>query len=153
MVIGPLLISLLSGYLLLGGLIALWGRRLDRLAVGLYLVGVHVAVGASLLNLTALLTITFACSALLFLGFWFLAEKAQRWWMVGMAGFQLVSLMTYVVPSYEWERLRQAFLLFHWALAVLHLACLALGVVEVRWARQHTREVSDGAVMDPRNRS
>lgn len=138
--------------LVLGGLLVLWGSRLDRLGAGLYMLGSCVGIGATLLKVPELFSITFVNTVLLFLIFWQLAERAERWWMVAMAGFQLVSLLTYVVPTYEWERLKEAFIQFHWALAVMHLGCLVLGIFEVRWARQQAGDGADGALVDPRNR-
>lgn len=130
-----LVAGLLAGYLVLGGWIVRRGHGWDRLAIGLFGLGAFGTIGASLLKLPYLLYMTFTASVVMFLGFWALAEKAQRWWMVTMAGFQLVSVLTYLVPSYSWIRLREAFILFHWVLAVAHLGGLAIGVLEIRAGR------------------
>ena len=35
---------------------------------------------------------------LLFAGFWFLAERGRRWWLVAAAGSQLVVALTHIIP-------------------------------------------------------
>lgn len=34
----------------------------------------------------------------LFLGLWWLSERADRWWLVAVAGFQFVTLLTHLLP-------------------------------------------------------
>ena len=128
-------LALALGQLLLVMMILVWGGRWDRLAGASYLVAAWMGLGANWLGTPHILVIAFTLTLALFFAFWLLAEKARRWWMVGMAGFQLVALLTYLGPSDSWSRLRGVFVQFHWMMAVVSLACLALAVVEVRLVR------------------
>lgn len=39
-----------------------------------------------------------AVDVALFLGLWFLSERADRWWLTAAAGFQLISVGTFMIP-------------------------------------------------------
>lgn len=41
----------------------------------------------------------------LFLGLWGLAERSARWWLIGAAGLQLVSVLTHLLPLMTHENL------------------------------------------------
>ncbi|MBA3999165.1 hypothetical protein [Brevundimonas sp.] len=43
-----------------------------------------------------------ACvDALMLIGFWTLAERYDRWWLVMAAGFQLIAVITFVIPWFQ----------------------------------------------------
>ena len=138
--------------LVLVGLILRWGSLWDRWGAIIFLVVAWSGLVASQLQLSNILQIAFGLTLVLFLAMWFLAEKARRWWMIGMAGFQLMSLMSYLAPANSWERLREVFVLFHWLLSGLCMACLVLALVEIGWARRQGAQSADGPDLDPRDR-
>ena len=139
--------------LVLVGLILRRGSIWDQLAAGTFLAVAWGGLIASFLQLSNILQIAFWMAVILFVVMWFCAEKARRWWMIGMAGFQLMSLMTYLAPVNQWDRLRAAFVLFHWMLGLLCFGCLILALFEIAWQRQHVRQLlgaraSDGPDLD-----
>ena len=140
--------------LILVGLIFRWGNRFDQWGAGVFLVVAGGGLVASYLQMPNIIQIAFWMAVVLFFAMWALAERARRWWMIGMAGCQVMSLMTFLAPTYSWSRLREGFVLFHWMLGVLCLACLGLALVEIFWSRrlgEHGRgaQSSDGADVDP----
>lgn len=38
---------------------------------------------------------------LMLIGFWILAERYDRWWLVMAAGFQLIAVITFVIPWFQ----------------------------------------------------
>ena len=81
----------------LAAIVRLGGKE-DRIAALLFVVAIAVTpwadgillgnwrLGAALVDLALLL------------GFWILAERYERWWLVMATGFQLIAVITFLVP-------------------------------------------------------
>lgn len=136
------------GQLVLVSLIIGRGTHWDRVAAGVFLAVAWLGLVASLMALSNILSIAFWMAVVLFLALWFCAEKGRRWWMIGMAGFQLMSLMSYLAPLNNWERLREVFVLFHWLLGLLCFGCLVLALLEIRWQAMAGARSADGPDLD-----
>jgi len=134
--VNPLFVWLPALNLVALGFIYRWGTRSDLTAGGVFVAGMALAMGLSLMAVPGLLVWCFLIDVGLFLTIWLLAERARRWWMVAMAGFQLIALLTYLAPWFAWERLHWAFVTFHWVIGIMDSLCLIAAVFEVRWARQ-----------------
>lgn len=89
---------LLSTFVGLGVLLK-FGERADRIAVGLvvvYLVAVPLLEPIKIDNWRVGVLIAEAC---LFVAFWVMAERTSRGWMTAAAGFQLISVLTFLPPQ------------------------------------------------------
>lgn len=85
----------------------------------------------------------------LFLALWWAAERADRWWLVLMAGFQLLVVATHLIPLVQpgfmyWTG--TTIRLVIWGLMSLSLF---LGALEVRAAARFAREERTDAPIRP----
>lgn len=144
----PLQITLIAANVI-GFSLLLWKGRLDdRLAV---LVLTLTQIGSfALTEVTwngmrvGLLSMDLLCFLLL----WVLAERAGRWWLVLVAGFQLIGLLGHFAPFLAQERLAWALITLLWGVWILVSMTVFFGVWEVLAARRFAREGRDGARMD-----
>lgn len=80
------------------GVLLRFGERCDRIAVGMvviYLVAVPFLEAFKIDNWRVGVSIA---EVGLFLGFWFLAERTSRGWLTAAAGFQLISVLSFLPP-------------------------------------------------------
>lgn len=73
------------------------GERWAVAAVGVYLVAVPMVAPIEIQNWRVGVA---GAETVLFLVFWFLAERTNRWWLTAAAGFQLISVLTFVVSAF-----------------------------------------------------
>ena len=145
----PFHIVMLVANLIGLGLILWRGEWIDRAAT-LALVAVVVLTGVlQLLHVPGLMIWIALLDVALFVTFWALAERGERWWIVALAGFQFIAVVAYVAPFFAWERLHWAVVTVNWAVWVLDSLCVFVGVWEASFARRFAREQRDGAGMDP----
>lgn len=132
------------------GFSLLWwkGRLDDRLAV---IVMTLTQIGSfALTEVTwngmraGLLSMDLLCFLLL----WILAERAGRWWLVAVAGFQLIGLVGHFAPFLAQERLAWALVTLLWGVWTLVSITVFFGVWEAAADRRFAREGRNGATMD-----
>lgn len=71
----------------------------------------------------------------LFLGFWLLAERGSRWWLVAAAGFQLVAIFTHTIPLLAPEYFEWTQVTIRWVIWVGISATFFVGAWEA-WAAE-----------------
>jgi len=89
----PLVVSIVGLVLL-----AVFGRHWERIAVACftaYLVAVPLVEDITIEHWRLGVAVV---ETLLFLVLWLLAERASRWWLTAAAGFQIITLSTFVIP-------------------------------------------------------
>ena len=90
--------TLLGLNLLAFGLMAWRGAWPERAAAALILVCILVEGVAQTVMLNNWRIGVAGVNLVLFLGLWLLCERANRWWLVFVAGFQFIALLTHVLP-------------------------------------------------------
>ena len=93
-----LLLILLAANLVALALIFRTGDVWERLAVILVTAAIFVTPLVEHFHLGNARVAVAAVDVILFLGLWFLAERAERWWLTAAAGFQLISVGTFAIP-------------------------------------------------------
>lgn len=125
------------------------GNRLERLsivAIAAYLV---LTPFASLIRIENWRVGLLALEASLFLVFWFMAERSNRWWLTAAAGFQLISVVSFALPFLlpnVFVLTGMMFRLGAWALVIL---AMGFGVYEARVHRKARRPQGPRAAGDP----
>ncbi|MNI35532.1 hypothetical protein D3C73_895570 [compost metagenome] len=134
---------------LVGLALLLWrGATWDRAAVGAMLMGLilsYAVQGAAGRDFQPIL-ILIDCAT--FVGLWFIAERAGRWWIVMTAALHLVSTLVYATPFFTSERLTWAAVTLTWALWFLISLTFFFGVWEVEADRRFAFGGRDGSTLD-----
>lgn len=94
----PVAAAMLGLTLAIGAGVAWFGNRLERAAaaaIGIYLILTPALETLRVQNFRAGLA---GLELVLFLVFWLAAEKSNRWWLTAAAGFQLISVISFLVP-------------------------------------------------------
>ncbi|WP_240387180.1 hypothetical protein [Brevundimonas naejangsanensis] len=125
----------------------LWwrGRLLDRLAVVLLVLGTAGSFAFGGVIWKGAYVGVFLVDALCFVGLWILAERANRWWIVLTAGFQLIGTLAHFAPFLAHERLAWAQVTLMWAIWVLVGLTAFFGVWEVEADRRFALEGRHGS--------
>lgn len=126
------------------GLMSLLGRTPERIAgaaVVIYLVAVPLVEGLKIGELR--LGVAMAEFAL-FLLFWALSERFSRWWLTAAAGFQLISVLSFVTPLF----FDQLFLV--WTGVAIRLGAWSLVVIALFFAAYEAWTLGRGN-KDPSN--
>lgn len=129
------------------GLILLRGEWIDRAAALALVMVVAMTSILQLLNVPGVLIWAACLDVVLFGVLWTLAERGGRWWIVAMAGFQLIAVIAYATPL-AWGRLQWALVTVNWSVWALNSLCVFFGVWEASLARRFAREQRDGPGMD-----
>lgn len=130
------------------GLILWRGEWVDRAAT-LALVAVVAATALlQMFHVPGLLLWAAGLDVGLFCVFWALAERGERWWIVALAGFQLIAVLAYAAPFFAWNEMKWALVTVNWGIWLLDSLCVFVGVWEASAARRFAREARDGATMD-----
>lgn len=91
-------VTLLSLNLLAFGLMVWRGAWPERAAAAWILACILVEGVAQTIMLNNWRIGVAAVNLVLFLGLWLICERANRWWLVFVAGFQFMALLTHVLP-------------------------------------------------------
>ncbi len=103
-------------------LLSIFGRRWERIAVACfaaYLIAVPLVENITIVHWRLGVAIV---EVLLFLALWGLAERASRWWLTAAAGFQIITLSTFIIPWIAPHNLLWSGVIFRmcaWALITL----------------------------------
>jgi hypothetical protein len=143
---------MLSANLIGLGLILWRGEWIDRAATFALITAVAITSVLQLLHVPGMIVWAALLDVALFLTFWVLAERGERWWIVALAGFQFIAVIAYLAPFFAWDRLHWAVVTVNWAVWFLDSLCVFFGVWEASFARRFAREARDGAAVDHGNR-
>jgi len=134
---------------LIGLALILWrGEWIDRAATFALIGAVAATTVLQMLHVPGMMVWAALLDVALFLTFWALAERGERWWIVALAGFQFIAVIAYLAPFFAWERLQWAVVTVNWAVWLLDSLCVFFGVWEASYARRFAREARNGAGMD-----
>ncbi|MFT4954856.1 MAG: hypothetical protein ACI8U3_001230 [Brevundimonas sp.] len=92
---------LLPANLIAIALLLRFGAREDRLGAALFAGALIVTPLVDHVVLGSWKAGAACVDALMLIGFWVLAERYDRWWLVMAAGFQLIAVITFVIPWFQ----------------------------------------------------
>jgi hypothetical protein len=112
-------------------------ERWAALAVIIYLVAVPALEGVKVGEWRVGVAIA---ETVLFLALWILAERNARWWLTAAAGFQLISVLTFVAPMFFDHFLVWTGVAIRLGAWILVTFALLFAVYEVSLLHRHRQE-------------
>ena len=138
-------LALLAANLFAFALILRHGETWDRLAVLMLVAAIIATPLVQDIHLGNSRVGVAAVDVGLFLSLWVLSERADRWWLTAAAGFQLISIGTFlipwIIPDTYLVRTGVTVRLLAWGLVSI---ALLFGAWETWAARRFAKEASHG---------
>lgn len=128
--------------------ILIWrGRMWDRAAVATMVVVTGASFASQGLIWRGAYVGIMAADVIGFLLLWLIAERAGRWWIIQMAGFQLIGTVAHFAPFLSHQPLAWALISLMWGVWFLIGLSAFFGVWEVEADRRSALGGQDGSKM------